>query len=375
MLFKDVIGQDRIKQRLIRSVQEERVSHALMFGGPEGTGKLALALAFAQYVSCRNRLADDSCGECPSCRKYQKLAHPDLHFVFPIFPTKQFKNPVCDDFLPKWRQMVGKTSYFTLSQWLGFIENENAQGTIYERESDAITKKLSLKAFEAEFKVMIIWLPEKMNQTSSNKLLKLIEEPPSKTLFLLVTEDEAGVISTIRSRTQLIHVPFIDNASLQKALEDADLNLLPDEIRDIVRLSGGNYIQAMEYLNPDDDKSIYFKKFQELMRLAFMRQMVELSSWAEDMATLGRDRQKAFFAFALRLVREYFIMNLKNPALGYLTNEEKEWGARFAPYINERNIIQFAGEFEQAIKQIAWNGNARIIFLDTALRVTKLIKK
>lgn len=375
MFFKDVIGQEKIKQRLIRSVSEGRVSHALMFGGPEGTGKLALALAFAQFISCRSRKPDDSCGECPSCRKYQKLAHPDLHFVFPIFPTKQFKAPLCDDYLPKWRLMAGKSPYFTLSQWLGFIDNENAQGMIYERESDAITKKLNLKAFESEFKVMIIWLPEKMNQSSSNKLLKLIEEPPSKTLFLLITEDEAGVISTIRSRTQHIHVPFIDDASLQKALQETDGNRPPAEIRDVVRLSGGNFIRAKEYLNPDEENSLYFTRFQELMRMAFMRQMTDLSSWAEEMAALGRDRQKAFFTFALRLVREYFIMNLKNSGLEYLTREEKEWGTKFAPYINERNVIQFSKDFETGIKHISMNGNPRIIFFDTALRVTRLIKK
>jgi DNA polymerase III subunit delta' len=219
MFFKDVIGQEKIKQRLIRSVQEERVSHALMFSGPEGTGKLALALAFAQYVACRNRKEHDSCGECPSCRKYQKLAHPDLHFAFPVFTTKNIKNPASDDFLPKWREMVLESPYFTLSQWLGFVENENAQGLIYERESDAITKKLNLKAFESEYKVMLIWLPEKMHAACSNKLLKLIEEPPNKTLFLLVTENEEGVITTIRSRAQLITLPFIDNASMQSALE------------------------------------------------------------------------------------------------------------------------------------------------------------
>jgi DNA polymerase III subunit delta' len=203
MFFKDVIGQQKIKERLIHSVKEQRISHALMFTGPEGTGKLALALAFAQYVSCRNRDENDSCGECPACRKYQKLAHPDLHFVFPVFPTKTIKKPVSDDFLPKWREMIHKTPYFTLSQWLGFIENENAQGFIYERESDSIMRKLNLKSFESEYKVMIIWLPEKMHAACSNKLLKLIEEPPSKTLFLLITEDEESVISTIRSRTQL----------------------------------------------------------------------------------------------------------------------------------------------------------------------------
>jgi DNA polymerase-3 subunit delta' len=374
MFFKDVIGQEEIKKRLIRSVKEERISHAQLFTGPEGTGKLALALAFAQYVSCRNRGETDSCGECPSCRKYQKMAHPDLHFVFPVFPTKEFKKPVSDDFLPRWREMVKKNPYFTLSQWLGFIENENAQGLIYERESDSIMRKLNLKSFESEYKVMIIWLPEKMHQACSNKLLKLIEEPPNKTLFLLVSEDEESVITTIRSRAQLLKVPFIDKDSMKSALEKID-GIDKEQIPEAVHLSSGNYIKALEYLNPDEDTQFYFTKFQEMMRFAYKREVKELVDWAEEMSRIGRDRQKSFFSFALRLVREYFVMNMKKPGLVYLNNKEKNWGKNFAPFINERNIVPFAKEFELGIKHISMNGNARIIFLDTALRMVRLIKR
>ena len=374
MFFKDVIGQDEIKKRLIRSVKEQRISHAQLFTGPAGTGKLALALAFAQYVSCRNRGETDSCGECPSCRKYQKMAHPDLHFVFPVFPTKEFKKPVSDDFLPRWREMVKKNPYFTLSQWLGFIENENAQGLIYERESDSIMRKLNLKSFESEYKVMIIWLPEKMHQACSNKLLKLIEEPPNKTLFLLVSEDEESIITTIRSRAQLLKVPFIDKDSMKSALEKIE-GIDKEQIPEAVHLASGNYIKALEYLNPDEDTQFYFTKFQEMMRFAYKREVKELVDWAEEMGRIGRDRQKSFFSFALRLVREYFVMNMKKPGLVYLNNKEKNWGKNFAPFINERNIVPFAKEFELSIKHISMNGNARIIFLDTALRMVRLIKR
>ncbi|SHI93606.1 DNA polymerase-3 subunit delta' [Tangfeifania diversioriginum] len=374
MFFNDVIGQEEIKKRLIRSVKEQRISHAQLFTGPAGTGKLALALAFAQYVSCRNRGETDSCGECPSCRKYQKMAHPDLHFVFPVFPTKEFKKPVSDDFLPRWREMVKKNPYFTLSQWLGFIENENAQGLIYERESDSIMRKLNLKSFESEYKVMIIWLPEKMHQACSNKLLKLIEEPPNKTLFLLVSEDEESIITTIRSRAQLLKVPFIDKNSMKSALEKIE-GIDKEQIPEAVHLASGNYIKALEYLNPDEDTQFYFTKFQEMMRFAYKREVKELVDWAEEMGRIGRDRQKSFFSFALRLVREYFVMNMKKPNLVYLNNKERNWGKNFAPFINERNIVPFAKEFERGIKHISMNGNARIIFLDTALRMVRLIKR
>ncbi|MDD2380423.1 MAG: DNA polymerase III subunit delta [Mariniphaga sp.] len=374
MHFKEVVGQEQIKKRLIHSVKEERISHAILFTGPEGTGKLALALAFAQYVSCRNRGETDSCGTCPSCKKYNKLAHPDLHFVFPVFTTKALNKPVSDDFLSKWREMVQKTPYFTLSQWLGFLENENAQGLIYEKESDVIMRKLNLKPFESEYKIMIIWLPEKMHQACSNKLLKLIEEPPAKTLFLLLTEDEEAVIGTIRSRTQRIKVPFIDNNSLRKALE-AKGECPPEQIEDVIHLANGNFITALEYINPDENTVFFFAKFQEMMRFAYQRSVFELTRWAEEMASLGRDRQKAFFAFALRLIREYFVMNIKQQRLNYLNEKEMIWGEKFAPYINERNIVPFAQAFELGIQHISMNGNPRIIFLDTALLMVRLIKR
>lgn len=374
MFFKDVIGQEKIKERLIRSVKEKRISHALMFTGPDGTGKLALALAFAQYVSCTSRGESDSCGECPSCRKYLKLMHPDLHFVFPVFRTKEFDKPVSDDFLPKWREMVLNSPYFTLSRWLDFLGNENAQGLIYEAESGAIIRKLNLKSFESEYKIMVIWLPETMHLACSNKLLKLIEEPPNKTLFLMVTENEEGIIQTIRSRMQTVKVPYIDNDSMLEALSENG-GYEAGEIEDIVRISNGNYITAQDYLNQDGTSDYFLSKFQEMMRFAYMRQVFELTKWAEEMAALGRDRQKAFFVFALRMIREYFMMNFNRDSLVYLREYEAEWGERFAPYINERNVIPFTEEFENGFEHIIQNGNPKIIFLDTALRAVRLIKR
>lgn len=374
MFFKDVIGQDEIKQRLIRSVKDERISHAQLFSGHSGTGKLAMALAYAQYISCKNRSDEDSCGVCPSCHKYQKLAHPDLHFVFPIYNAKQFNKPVSDDFLPLWREKVLDNPYFQLSHWLSHIDAGNAQGEIYERESESILRKLNLKSFESEFKVMIIWLPEKMNIACSNKLLKMIEEPPSKTLFILITENEEGVIGTIRSRAQLVKFPFVDNESLKNALlkiEDIDSEIVPDA----VHLASGSYIKALEYLAPGDDEQFYFQKFQEMMRFAYARQVSELIAWADEMAGIGRDKQKAFFAAALRLVREYFISNMNRNEIVFMNRDEKAWGKKFAPFINERNIMAFAKEFELAIKHISMNGNPRIIFMDTGLRMVRLIKR
>jgi len=370
MFFKDVIGQGDIKKRLIRLVQEQRLSHALLFTGPPGTGKLALAIAFARFVSCRNKGENDSCGKCSSCRKYNKLAHPDLHFVFPVFKTKEIRKPISDDFIHRWREFVLKSPYFTLSRWLGYLENENAQGMIYEKESDSVIKKMSRKSFESEYKVMIIWLPEKMHDACSNKLLKVIEEPPEKTLFLMVTEDEEGIIPTIRSRCQIIKVPYIDNESMKKELASME-GTSSEDIPNIVHLAGGDYLKVLDYLNPDEDNRFFFTRFQEMMRYAYKPNIMKLMEWAEEMAVIGRDRQKAYFAFALRLIREYFVMNLKRPDLVYLNDEEFNWGKNFSPFINERNIIPFAREFEDGIKHISMNGNPRIIFSDTALRIAR----
>ncbi len=373
MLFKDVVGQESIKKRLIQSVTDERISHAQLFSGPSGTGKIAMAIAYAQYISCKNRTETDACGTCSSCHKYNKLAHPDLHFVFPIFNPPAQK-PVSDDFLPQWRALVLNDPYFDLGSWLKYIDAGNAQGLIYERESDSIYKKLNLKSFESEFKVMIIWLPEKMHVACANKLLKIIEEPPNKTLFILVSEDEEVVISTIRSRAQLIKFPFVADESIQNALmkiEGVDPELIPDA----VHLANGNFIKAKAYINPSEDEQFYFQKFQDMMRQAYKREVSAQIRWADEMAKIGRDKQKAFFAFALRLIREYFVMNMNHSNMVYLNREEKKWGLQFAPFINERNVTAFFKEFELSIKHISMNGNPRIIFLDTALRMVRLIKK
>jgi len=222
--------------------------------------------------------------------------------------------------------------------------------------------------------MMIVWLPEKMHDHCSNKLLKVIEEPPEKTLFLMVTEDEEGVISTIRSRCQIIKVPYIDNESMKKELASME-GTSSEDIPNIVHLAGGDYLKVLDYLNPDEDNRFFFTSFQKMMRYAYKPNIMKLMEWAEEMAVIGRDRQKAYFAFALRLIREYFVMNLKRPDLVYLNDEEFNWGKKFSPFINERNIIPFAREFEDGIKHISMNGNPRIIFLDTALRIAKLVSR
>ncbi|MGE5394142.1 MAG: ATP-binding protein [Candidatus Saccharibacteria bacterium] len=374
MFFREVIGQSATKERLIQSVRTERVSHAQLFAGPAGSGGLALAIAYAQYIACTNRQENDSCGECASCKKYAKLIHPDLHFVFPVVKAKGIEKPVSDDFISEWRQMIAKSPYFTDNQWFDCMGAENKQGLIYAHQSDEIIRKLSLKSFESEYKVMIIWLPERMNVTCSNKLLKMIEEPPVKTLFILVTEEEEDIISTIRSRCQLIPVPPIDPASLQKAISQ-----LPEaeghDIRNVVHLSRGSYCMAMELLKPDEQTLFNLDRFKELMRNAYGRKFLELFKWVDVLAGIGREKQKTLLNYCLKILRENFIYNLKNKNLTFMNGQEEEFSKRFSPFINERNIIELAEVFETAYNHIEMNGNPRIIFTDIAFKITKLIRK
>ena len=374
MFFKEVIGQNATKQRLIQSVRGERVSHAQLFAGPRGTGKLALAIAYAQYVACTNRQEMDSCGECASCKKYRKLIHPDLHFVFPVIKTPRFKEPVSDNFLEEWRQMVGQNPYFSSAQWFDRIGVENAQGMIYAHQSEEIIRKLNLKSYEAEYKVMIIWLPEKMHVACANKLLKMIEEPPVKTLFILITENEEDIISTIRSRCQLIIIPPIDASTLEKAI-----GALPEaegvDIRNIVHLAKGSYSKALDLLQPDEQTLFNLERFKELMRSAYGRKFTDLFKWVDQLAGIGREKQKSLLNYCLIILRENFIYNLKNRNLTFMNEEEADFSKRFSPFINERNITELSEVFETAFNHIGMNGNPRIIFTDVAFKITKLIRK
>ncbi|HAH24243.1 MAG TPA: DNA polymerase III subunit delta' [Prolixibacteraceae bacterium] len=374
MFFKEVIGQSATKERLIQSVQRERVSHAQLFAGPEGTGKLALAIAYAQYVACTNRQASDSCGECPSCKKFRKLIHPDLHFVFPVIKTKKFDKPVSDNFIEEWRQMIGQNPYFTSAQWFDRIGVENAQGLIYAHQSEEIIRKLNLKSYESEYKVMIIWLPEKMHVSCANKLLKMIEEPPMKTLFVLITENEEDIISTIRSRCQLITIPPIEAASLEKAIaevpEAEGLN-----IKNIVHLAKGSYSKALELLQPDEQTQFNLERFKELMRSAYGRKFTDLFKWVDQLSGIGREKQKSLLNYCLVILRENFIYNLKNKNLSFMNEQEVDFSKRFSPFINERNIIELTEVFETAFNHIGMNGNPKIIFTDVAFKITKLIRK
>jgi DNA polymerase III subunit delta' len=374
MLFSEVIGQDSIKRALINSANTGRIAHAQLFFGPEGCGSLPMAIAYAQYIACSGDKNDDSCGVCHSCIKFAKLAHPDLHFVFPVNTTKKIvKDPVSDDFISEWREFILQQPYFRSGDWYDFIEIENKQGIISKRDSDIAIRKLSLKSFESDYKFMIIWLPEKMNASSANVLLKLLEEPPEKTLFLLVSEEPEQVLLTIASRTQPVKLPYIDDDSLRKALSKK-YSLSEAEQSNILRLARGSYTRAVEAIQSSDENQFNFERFVAIMRLTWSRSFFEINDWVEEMSGIGRERLKNFFDYAIRLVRENFISNLNKPELIYMTRNENDFAVKFHQYLNGSNVIPIYNEMNQAYADIERNGYSKIILFDFVLKLTKLIR-
>ena len=374
MLFKNIIGQERIKRSLCQSVNENRISHAQLFAGPQGSGNLAMAIAYAQYISCEDRKETESCGICPSCEKYLKLEHPDLHFVFPVVKTKDStKDPVSDDFIHDWRSILLDNPYINQEQWYEFIGVENKQGKISRNESHEIIRKLNFKTFEGEYKIMIIWLAEKMNISAANKLLKMIEEPPPNTLFLMVSENSDQIIPTILSRAQLVFFPRIDEKSMSEAIEQR-FDLESDEIKNIVYLANGNYNKALNIINTNENSVINFDMFAQIMRLCYSRSYIEITSWVDKIAEIGREKQKSFLIYALRLIRENFIMNIGEPEIVYLEKNESEFSRKFSPYINEKNIFEITNEFDLAYANIERNAYDKIVFMDLSLKLISLIR-
>ena len=371
MFFKDVIGQEEAKQRLIREAKGGKIAHARLFCGPEGIGKLPLAIAYARYLSCNNPGEKDACGICPSCVKFNKLAHPDLHFVFPVIKKKS-KDTVSDDFITEWRELLSQTPYFNLNIWLEEMGAENQQAQIYVKESDEIIRKLSLKSSQGGYKIMIIWLPEKMNVECSNKLLKLLEEPPSQTIFLLVSEEPDMLLTTIQSRTQRFALYGIEEKYITEKLQ-SQYGLQERDAISIGHRSEGNFLKALESIHLNEENKLFFDLFVSLMRLSYQRKIREMKQWSETLAAMGRERQKHFLSYCQRLVRENFMFNFQDPSLIFMNEEEQNFSKRFAPYINEKNVMGIMDELSEAQRHIEQNVNARMVFFDFSLKMIVLL--
>ncbi len=375
MFFKDIVGQNEVKERLVTSARKGLIPHAQLFCGPEGIGKFPLALAYAQYLNCENPTDNDSCGKCTSCVKYAHLTHPDLHFVFPIVKKAAKKKEVCDDYIADWREFVKQHNYyFNLTQWLDHIDAENSQGLIYAKESEEILRKLSLRIYEAKYKIMIIWLPEKMHESCANKLLKIIEEPTDNTIFLLVSDTPDNIITTIQSRCQRINVHGVAECDIVQALE-SEYNILSDDATTVAHLSKGSYLKAVETISLNEEHKFFFNLFVQMMRASYARNIKEIKTIGNELAAIGRENQKSFLIYSQRMVREYFVSNLHQPEITYLAQDEANFGIRFAPFINERNIVGFMDELALAERHIEQNVNAKMVFFDLCLKITMLIKQ
>lgn len=382
MLFREIIGQEETKAQLRRSVREGRIPHAQLFVGISGIGKLQLALAYAQYLNCPNRTDEDSCGTCPTCLQYQHLQHPDLHFVFPIVGSDE----VCDNFLEPWRDILLTNHYFDLDDWHRAMGVETKQSMIYEKESGEILRKLSLKPYGNGYKVMVIWQPEKMNTTTANKLLKILEEPTDKTIFLLVSEHPEALLATIQSRVQTIRVPRLETEQIKEALMQNGLDAT--KATDIARIANGSYLAAIKKADASEENQQELRDFIALFRDAYTvgvlsdpqkkyESLKRLRQWSLDMADskVGRERQKHFLQYAQQQVRENYIRNMAQPELNYQMEAERDFSVRFAPFIHDGNVEAIMNQLDLAERQIEQNGNAKMIFFDLCLQMIVLIKR
>lgn len=379
MQFKDIIGQEELKRHLIRSVDQGRVSHAQLFTGAAGQGSLALAVAYFQYLCCRHRHDGDSCGECPDCRQIAALAHPDLHLVFPV--NKQGKKSgekmLSDEFLPLFRALFEERGgYFAPREWYERLDlGKTLKGMISAGEADEMIRKLSFKSFEADYKAMLIWLPETMNEEAANKILKILEEPWEKTLFLLVTEQPTRLLPTILSRTQEVTVGRIEKEVLTRLAEEAGVSD-PLQARNMARLADGDLLELRHLLTGESDqqRKENFDLFCSLMRLSYNDKHLELISWAEEVAQLPREQQRGLLRDAARLLRESFMLHAGMSDISYLWGEELQFCSKFAPFVGSENIEPLVAQIETAQAQINQNGNSTIVFTHFALAVSKMIK-
>ena len=346
----------------MQMVNEGRLPHAVMLCGPQGSGKMALAMGLAKVLLGDNAMM-------------QKWEHPDLHFTYPTIKLPSMSaehKPVSDDFAKEWHELIMAGPYFTMTEWLEMMGGENQQAIITAGESDALIRKLSLKSSQGGYKVSVIWLPERMNLECANKILKLLEEPPQQTVFIMVCQEPERLLETIRSRVQRIDIKKITDEDIEQALV-SKRGLTQDMAHRTARMANGSWLKALEMLSVDSENELFLDMFQSLMRLAYQRKVKDLKTWSERMAGMGREKQKRFLEYFLRLIRENFMYNFQQEELCYMTQREEEFARNFARFINEANILPISDLANLAIRDIGQNANAKIVFFDMALQMIVLL--
>lgn len=381
MLFSDILGQHHIKVHLTKSVDAGRIPHAQLFVGPEGSGTLPMAIAYAQYILCQNANAENTGGNAACNLKFEHISHPDLHFAFPVTTNDKVKrHPVSSHFLEEWRQLIKEQPYGNLFDWYKLLGVDNKQGQIGVDEAQDIVKALSLKSYEGGYKVMLIWMAEKMNTACANKLLKLIEEPPDQTIFILIAEDEEQLISTIRSRCQALHFPPLSEVVIADGLVknySIDMALATK----IAQQAHGNYNKACDLVYQDSEDIQFEKWFVFWVRSAFKAKgnksaIHDLISWSEEIAKTGRETQKQFLLFCINYFRQALLLNYNADSLVYLEPKSADFKLeKFAPFVHDANIMDISKELQDAIYHIERNGNSKIILTDLSIKLTRLLHK
>ena len=381
MLFSELLGQTHIKSHLTTSVDSGRIPHAQLFVGPEGSGTLPMAIAYAQYILCNNTDSENNTGNDACNLKFKNISHPDLHFAFPVTTNDKVKrHPVSNHFMEEWRQLIDQQPYGNLFDWYKLLGVDNKQGQIGVDEAHDIVKSLALKSYEGGYKVMLIWMAEKMNTACANKLLKLIEEPPEKTVFILIAEDEEQIINTIRSRCQVLHFPPLSETVISEALlKNYDLEV--SVASKIAHQSNGNYNKACDLIYQDSEDIQFEKWFIIWVRSAFKAKgnkaaIRDLMSWSEDIAKTGRETQKQFLQFCLNYFRQALLLNYSASDLVYLEPKSESFKLEnFAPFVHNANILDISEELQTAIYHIERNGNSKIILTDLSIKLTRLLHK
>lgn len=378
MLFKNVLGLEHIKNHLVTTAGTGRVAHAQLFVGPEGSGVLPMALAYAQYLLCGNSGGENQGGSSACNSKCETLTHPDLHFAFPVSNSDKVKShAVSDHYLEEWRQFVKEQPYGNLFDWYRHIGIEKKQGQIGVDEAQDIVKKLSLKSYEGGYKVLIIWMAEKMNISAANKLLKLIEEPPAKTMLLLLAEEEEQIINTIRSRCQILHFPPLAEQAIADDLIARGVD--PMEAHGIAQEANGNFNKALDLLRKDSEDLVFERWFVQWVRSAFKAKgnkgaIQELILWSDEVAKTGREVQKQFLNYCLAIMRQALLLNYKTPQLVHAKIHVEGFDLqKFAPFVHENNILDIVAELEKAIFHVERNGNSKLIFTDLSIKLTRLL--
>lgn len=381
MLFSEVLGQKHLKNHLTTSVDNDRIAHAQLFVGPEGSGTLPMALAYAQYILCGNKNGENTGGDEACNLKLNSFSHPDLHFAFPVTTSDKVKSkPISNYYLEEWRQLLEQQPYGNLFDWYKLLGVDNKQGQIGVDEAAEIVKSLSLKSYEGGYKVMIIWMAEKMNTQCANKLLKLIEEPPQKTIFILIAENEEHIINTITSRCQILNFPPLPEEVISDGLVK-QYYIEHSVAKKIAHQANGNYNKACDLVYQDSEDIQFEKWFVVWVRSAFKAKgnkaaIHDLISWSEEIAKTGRETQKKFLNFCLNYFRQALLLNYNANELVYVEPQTNNFKlSKFAPFVHDTNIIDISKELETAIYHIERNGNSKIILTDLSIKLTRLLHK